>query len=177
MLEQTGMVSSEKGTYYYSSDKTNNTRKVEVDYDGDGKIDSTSLFYEDENGKTIKGLYDDDGDGKYDDVALFEYDDEGKLKTRYDGTVDYSYDLNDNGEYEDINHDGKIDENDKVKHENFDKYVDFSYDEEGNKTKQENELTGWKKLSVKKKSINIEKNSLNLGLMNALKALKAKLTK
>ena len=169
MLEQTGSISNDKGTFYYSQDTASNTRQVQVDSNNDGKIDGTSLFYEDENGNTVKGLYDHNGDGKYDDVSLFDYDENGNLTTRYDGTVNYEYMLNKKGEAKDFNNDGIIDDNDKVKHENYDKYVEFSCAEDGNIIESASkELTGWGKLAAKKKSINVELNSLNSEFANAL---------
>ena len=44
MLEQTGSISNDKGTFYYSQDTASNTKQVQVDSDNDGKIDRTSFF-------------------------------------------------------------------------------------------------------------------------------------
>ena len=161
MLEATGIVTNEKGTFTYSANEAAGIRQVQADYDMDGKVDSTSLFYEDEKGQTVKGLYDNDGDGKFDDVSLFEYDNKGNLQTRYDGSVSYEYSLDENGEYRDTNNDGQINDDDKVKRENFEKAVNFTTDANGNEVQSSSEeLQNWLKNSIGTKSKRIEHNSL-----------------
>lgn len=126
-------MSSEGAIIKNTKDAYSNTRLIECDRDGDGKIDSASLFYEDGEGRTIKGEYDIDADGKIDSTSLFDYYDDGNLKTRYD----------------DVDGDLK-----------FDYYTEFSYDEDGNRIESEpQELTGWNGLAKGKKSIDITRNA------------------
>ena len=65
--------------YYYENDPSKHTRKVSVDENGNGTIDSVSYFQDDENGKCLETKFDFDNDGKIDSTIKHEYDKNGKL--------------------------------------------------------------------------------------------------
>ena len=125
--------------YAYQNDEETQTRNV-CRYDDNGNLCQQSTFYEDENGRTIKGLYDLDGDGKYDKSSIFTYDDNGKMKSRYDGDVTYDPLLP-------ATTVGLTPRSPRI--ENYNQYVDFSYDDKGNLiTSEEKDLGAIDKITV-----------------------------